>query len=142
MRRACQKCLFGWTHRNFGFHAALRVITGLTALATMGNVLDILELNNGELCVLRWLRISGGKATLSTNAVAGNSLFAVPAPLLKAGYVKTHTDPSSPKTVHYTLTAAGLEALEVNESKAFFGNSAKRRRRRASMTRAAAQPWK
>src|SRR4029077_7297575 len=92
----------------------------LTALATMGNVFDILELNNGELCVLRWLRISGGKATLSTNAVAGNSLFVVPAPLLKAGYVKTHTDPSSPKTVPYTLTAAGLEALEVNESKAFF----------------------
>ena len=108
----------------------------------MGNVFDILELNNGELCVLRWLRISGGEATLSTNAVAGNSLFAVPAPLLKAGYVKTHTDPSSPETVHYTLTAAGLEALEVNESKAFFGNSAKHRRQRASMTRAAAQPWK
>jgi hypothetical protein len=86
--------------------------------------------------------ISGGKATLSTNAVAGNSLFVVPAPLLKAGYVKTHTDPSSPKTVPYTLTAAGLEALEVNESKAFFGNSAKRRRQRASTTRAAAQLWK
>jgi hypothetical protein len=85
MRRACQKCLFGSTHWNFGFQAALRVITGLTALATMGNISDILELNNGELCVLRWLRISGGKATLSTNAVAGNSLFVVPAPLLKAG---------------------------------------------------------
>jgi hypothetical protein len=104
----------------------------------MGKIFDILELNNGQLCVLRWLRISGGKAILSTNAVAGNSLFVVPAPLLKAGYVKTHTDPSSPKTVHYTLTAAGLEALEVNESRI----SAKRRRQRASTTPAAAQPWK
>jgi hypothetical protein len=108
----------------------------------MGNVFDILELNNGELCVLRWLRISGGKATLSAKAVAGNSLFVVPAPLLKAGYVKTRTDPSSPKTVHYMLTVAGAEALQANESKALFANSAKRRRPRASTTRAAAQPWK
>jgi len=108
----------------------------------MGNIFDILELNNGELCVLRWLRISGGKAILSTNAVAGNSLFVVPAPLLKAGYVKTHADPSSPNTMHYTLTTAGLEALKVNESRTFFANSAKRRRQRASTMRAAAQPLK
>jgi hypothetical protein len=29
--------------------------------------------------------------------------------------------------MHYTLTAAGWEALEVNESRTFFANSAKRR---------------
>jgi hypothetical protein len=108
----------------------------------MGSNFDNLELNNGELCVLRWLRISGGKATLSTNAVAGNSLFVVPAPLLKADYVKIHADPSSPNTMHYTLTTAGLAVLEANESRAFFADSAKRRRQRASTMRAAAQPLK
>jgi hypothetical protein len=108
----------------------------------MGSIFDILELNNGELCVLRWLRISGGKAALSRNVVAGNSHFVIPAPLIKAGYVKTHADPSSPNTMHYTLTTAGLEALEANESRAFFTNSAKRRRQRASTMRAVPQPLK
>jgi hypothetical protein len=61
---------------------------------------DFLELTNGELCVLRWLRISDGKATLSAKAVAGNSLFVVPDRLLKAGYVKTHADPPIPRTVY------------------------------------------
>ena len=35
---------------------------------------DVLELTNGELCVLRWLRISNGKATLSANISASDHL--------------------------------------------------------------------
>jgi hypothetical protein len=100
---------------------------------------DILELTNGELCVLRWLRISNGKATLSASAVAGNSLFIVPDRLLKAAYVKTRIDQFNPKTVHYTLTDSGLEALEANESKAFFADLAKRRRPRSHVPPASAQ---
>ena len=108
----------------------------------MGNTFHILELTNGELCILRWLRISNGKATISGSAVAANSLFIVPDRLLKADYVRTRTDQFSPKTVHYALTHSGLEALEVHESRAFFAQSAKRRRPRAPTTRPAAQPWK
>lgn len=88
---------------------------------------DVPELANGELCVLRWLRISNGTATLSVRAVAGNSLLMVPPRLLQVGYVRVRTDQTSPKTVHYTLTASGLEALEINESRAYFGHLAKRR---------------
>ena len=53
---------------------------------------DVLELTNGELCILRWLRISNGKATLSASAVTGNSLVIVPDRLLKAGYVRARID--------------------------------------------------
>jgi hypothetical protein len=94
---------------------------------------DVLELTNGELCVLRWLRISNCKATLSGSAVAKNSLFIVPHRLLQAGYVQVRTDKSSPKTVHHTLTASGLEALEINEGTAFFAELAKRRGTRSSL---------
>jgi hypothetical protein len=59
---------------------------------------DVPELTNGELCVLRWLRISNGTATLSVRAVARNSLFMVPPKLLQAGYVRTRTDQTNPKT--------------------------------------------
>jgi len=100
----------------------------------MTHTRDVLELTNGELCVLRWLRISNGKATMSASAVADNSLFIVPHRLLQAGYVRVRTDQSSPKTVHYTLTASGMEALEVNESVAFFGDLAKRRRPGSGIT--------
>ena len=93
---------------------------------------DVLELTNGELCVLRWLRISNGKATLSASVVAKNSLFIVPPPLLQAGYVRVGTDPYNPKTVHYTLTVSGLEALELNERMALT-DLAKRRRSRAGI---------
>jgi DNA-binding MarR family transcriptional regulator len=94
---------------------------------------DVLELSNGELCVLRWLRISNGKATLSASAVAKNSLFIVPHRLLQAGYVRVQTDTSSPRTVHYTVTASGLEALEINEGTAFFPELGKRRGTRSSL---------
>jgi hypothetical protein len=80
---------------------------------------DGLELTNGELCILRWLRISNGKATLSASAVTGNSLVIVPDRLLKAGYVRTRI----------------LEALELNESQAFFSDWAKRRRPRSPNAR-------
>jgi len=92
---------------------------------------NVLELTNGELCILRWLRISNGKATLSASAVAENSLFIVPDRLLKAGYVRTQVDENSPKTVHYTLAASGMEALEINESMTYFANLAQRRKSRA-----------
>jgi DNA-binding MarR family transcriptional regulator len=94
---------------------------------------DVLELTNGELCILRWLRISNGKATLSASAVAGKNLFIVPDRLLKAGYVRTRIDQLAPKTVHYILTESGLEALESNESVAFFSDLAKRRRPRSGV---------
>jgi hypothetical protein len=89
---------------------------------------DVPELTNGELCVLQWLRMSNGKATMSANAVAGNSLFVVPDRLLDAGYVKTLTDRLSPNTMHYILTRTGLDALELNERRGFV---ARRRRPRA-----------
>jgi DNA-binding MarR family transcriptional regulator len=92
---------------------------------------NVLELSNGELCVLRWLRISNGKASLSASTVARNSLFIVPKRLLQAGYVRIRADQTSPKTVHYTLTESGLEALEINESTAYFADLAKRRRVRS-----------
>jgi hypothetical protein len=101
---------------------------------------DVLELTNGELCVLRWLRISNGKATLSASAFAKNSLFIVPHRLLQAGYVRVGIDQTSPKTVHYTLTASGLEALELNESKTYFADLAKRRRSRASVAKGFSAP--
>ena len=94
----------------------------------------VLELTNGELCILRWLRISNGKATLSLRAVATNSLVIIPPRLLQAGYVRIGTDQTSPKTVHYTLTASGLAALELNESTAFI-DLAKRRRSRAGVAK-------
>jgi DNA-binding MarR family transcriptional regulator len=97
---------------------------------------DVLELTNGELCILRWLRISNGKATLSASAVAGKNLFIVADRLLKTGYVRTRIDQLAPKTVHYILTESGLEALELNESQAFlFSDLAKRRRRRSANDR-------
>jgi DNA-binding PadR family transcriptional regulator len=42
-------------------------------------------------------------------------------PLLcsKRGYVKTHADPSSPNTMHYTLTTVGLEALRRTRARLF-----------------------
>jgi hypothetical protein len=92
---------------------------------------DVLELPQAELCVLQWLRINNGKATLTANAVAGNSLFVVPDHLLNVRYVKTHTDRSSPKTVHYILTESGRAALELNERRASFAHLAGRRRLRA-----------
>jgi hypothetical protein len=79
---------------------------------------DVLELTHGELCVLRWLRISNGHAILSAHAVAGNGLFVVPDRLLKAGYSKT---------VHYFLTDSGRKAVDFNETHAFFAGLAKRR---------------
>jgi DNA-binding HxlR family transcriptional regulator len=91
---------------------------------------DVLELSNGELCVLRWLRVSNGQATLSASIVARKSLFIVPTRLLQAGYVRIRADQTSPKAVHYTLTESGLEALEINESSAFLADLAKRRRAR------------
>ena len=94
----------------------------------MTHTRDILDLTNGELCVLRWLRISNSKATISAGAVAANSLSIVPDRLLNAGYVRTRTDQFSPKTVHYTLTESGLEALEVHERRTFFSDLAKQRR--------------
>ena len=94
---------------------------------------DVLELTNGELCILRWLRISNGKATLSASAITGNSLVIVPDRLLKAGYVRTRIDQLTPKTVHYILTERGLEALELNESQAFFSDWTKRRRKRCGL---------
>ena len=96
---------------------------------------DVLELTNGELCILRWLRISNGKATLSASAITGNSLVIVPDRLLKAGYVRTRIDQLTPKTVHYILTESGLEALELNESQAFFSDWTKRRRPRSADAR-------
>ena len=96
----------------------------------MAQTRDVLELTNGELCILRWLRISNGQATLSASAVARNSLFIVPNRLLQADYVRIRADQTSPKTVHYTLTERGREALEINESTAFFADLAKRRRAR------------
>ena len=96
----------------------------------MAQTRDVLELTNGELCILRWLRISNGQATLSASAVARNSLFIVPNRLLQADYVRIRADQTSPKTVHYTLTERGLEALEINESTAFFADLAKHRRAR------------
>jgi hypothetical protein len=101
----------------------------------MAHKRDVLELTNGELCILRWLRISNGKATLSASAVAGNSPFIVPDRLLKAHYVRTRTDQSSPKTVHYALTESGLEALEISESMTYFADLAKRRRPRAGVAK-------
>jgi hypothetical protein len=98
----------------------------LTREARVTNTRDILDLTNGELCVLRWLRISNGKATISAKAVAANSLFIVPDRLLNAGYVRTNTDQFSPKTVHYNLTESGLEALEVQERRTFFSDLAQR----------------
>jgi hypothetical protein len=95
---------------------------------------DVLELSNGELCVLRWLRISDGHAILSAYAIARNSLFIVPHRLLKAGYVTIWSDDS--ETVHYILTERGREALERNESTTFFADLAKRRRARRER-----QPW-
>jgi hypothetical protein len=92
---------------------------------------DVLELSNGELCVLRWLRISNGKASLTASTVAKNSLFIVPKRLLQAGYVRVWADQTSPKTVHYALTESGQEALEINESTAYFADLAKRRRVRS-----------
>jgi hypothetical protein len=89
---------------------------------------DILELTNSELCVLRWLRISNGKATMTMSAIAGNGLFVVPDRLTKAQYVETQTDRSNPKTRHYTLTEIGREALALNESNSFFSDLTKRRR--------------
>jgi DNA-binding MarR family transcriptional regulator len=86
---------------------------------------DVLELTYGELCVLRWLRISNGHATISAHAVAGNSLFAVPDRLLKSGYVRTQM--LSPTTVHYSLTESGREVLEICESTAYFAAVAKRK---------------
>ena len=108
----------------------------------MGNTFHIRELTNGELCVLRWLRISNGKATISGSAVAANSLFTVPDRLLKADYVRTRTDQFSPKTVHYALTHSGLEALEVHESRSFSPSRPSAVGQRAPTTRPAAQPWK
>jgi len=101
---------------------------------------DILALTNGELCVLRWLRINSGKATMSANALTGSGLFVVPDRLLKARYVETQVDRSSPKTMHYALTAGGREALELNECRAFFADSAKRRRPFASTTHPPCRP--
>jgi DNA-binding MarR family transcriptional regulator len=95
----------------------------------------VLELTNGELCILRWLRISNGIATLSASAITGSNLVIVPDRLLKAGYVKTRIDQLTPKTVHYILTERGLEALELNESQAFFSDWAKRRRPRSANAR-------
>jgi DNA-binding MarR family transcriptional regulator len=92
---------------------------------------DVLELTNGELCVLRWLRISNGQATLSASIVARNSLFIVPKRLLQADYVRIRADQNSPKAVHYILTESGLKALELNESQAFFSDLGKRRRPRS-----------
>lgn len=102
----------------------------------MGNTFHILELTDGELCILRWLRISNGKATISGSAVAANSLFIVPDRLLKADYVRTRTDQFNPKKVHYALTHRGLEALEVHESRSFFAQSAKRRKATSADDRA------
>jgi hypothetical protein len=99
--------------------------------AIVAHTRDVLELTNGELCVLRWLRISNGQATLSASIVARNSLFIVPKRLLKVGYVRIRADQNSPKTVHYILTESGLKALELNESQAFFSDLAKRRRPRS-----------
>ena len=96
---------------------------------------DVLELSKGELCVLRWLRISNGHATLSAPAVARNSLFIVPDRLLRADYVRIRADQTSPKVVHYILTESGREALEINESTAFFADLAKRRRARERQPR-------
>jgi len=90
---------------------------------------DVLELTNGELCVLRWLRISNGKATLSASAFAKNSLFIVPRRLLQAGYVRVGIDQTSP-----------LEALELNESKTYFADLAKRRRSRAGVAKGFSAP--
>jgi len=87
---------------------------------------DVFELPYAELCALQWLRINNGKATLTANAVVRNSLFMMPDHLLKAGYVKTQTDRSSPKTAHYILTESGRAALEVNESRASFAHLAGR----------------
>jgi hypothetical protein len=106
-------------------------VPGCRTEAMLTQARNVLELSNGELCVLRWLRISNGKATLAASAVAGNSLFIVPDRLLKAGYVRTRVDENSPKTVHYTLTASGIEALEINESVTYFSSLAQRRRSRA-----------
>ena len=92
----------------------------------MAHTCNVLELSNGELCVLRWLRVSNGKATLSASSVARNSLFIVPNRLLQAGYVRIRADQTSPKTMHYILTESGLEALEINESTAFFADLKKR----------------
>src|SRR5262245_50481337 len=78
---------------------------------------DVLELSYAELCVLRWLRINNGKATL-TAAVAGNGLSMAPERLLKADYVTILMDQSSPKAVHYVLTNSGRAALELNERRA------------------------
>lgn len=99
----------------------------------MTHTSDVLELTNGELCILRWLRISNGQATLSAKAVARNGLFIVPNRLLQADYVRIRADQTSPKTVHYTLTERGREALEINESTAFFADLAKRRRAQVGM---------
>lgn len=93
----------------------------------MAHTSDILELTYGELCVLRWLRISNGHAILSAHAVAGNSLFVVPDRLLEAGYVETRTDLTDSKTVHYFLTHSGRKAVDFNETRAFFAGLAKRR---------------
>jgi hypothetical protein len=99
-----------------------------TMEAIVAHTRDVLELSNGELCVLRWLRISDGHATLSAPAVARNSLLCVPTRLIKADYVRIWADQTSPKLVHYILTESGREALEINESTAFFAKLAKRRR--------------
>jgi len=97
----------------------------------MARTADVLELPQAELCVLQWLRINDGKATLTANAVAGNSLFVVPDHLLNVRYVKAHTDRSSLKTVQYVLTESGRAALELNESRASFAHLAGRHPQRA-----------
>jgi DNA-binding PadR family transcriptional regulator len=101
--------------------------------AIVAHTRDVLELSNGELCVLRWLRISDGHATLSAYAIAKNSLFIVPHRLLKAGYVTIWSDDVG--DVHYVLTERGREALEMNESTTFFTDLAKRRRARERQPR-------
>ena len=92
----------------------------------MARTTDVLELPYAELCVLQWLRINNGKATLTANAVARDSLFMVPDHLLKVDYVKTYTDQSCPKTVHYILTEGGRAALDMSESMASFAHLPRR----------------
>jgi hypothetical protein len=40
----------------------------------VAHIHDVLELTHGELCILRWLRISNGRAALSAHPVAGGEL--------------------------------------------------------------------
>jgi hypothetical protein len=66
----------------------------------------MLKLTRDELTFLRWLRTNGGKASLARSIG-----LEVTHRILSAAYITGEVDTVGSDSAHYTLTAAGYEAL-------------------------------